>query len=90
MTQKALSEILTKQGGAAARGSRIEVPPAAELTLFAALADEALLVERVRAVDLETEYLVAHTARNERFILLYEDLRAVRFATAHAGAGYAA
>ena len=66
------------------------VPAGAEVTIFAALADEGLQVERVRAVDLEPEFLIAHTARNERFIMLYEDVRAVRLGSSStAGAGYA-
>jgi hypothetical protein len=90
MTQKALTDILAKQGGATTRGNRVEIPAAAELTIFAAFADEALVLERVRTVELEGEYVVAHTAKSERFIVLYEDVRAIRFASAQVGAGYAA
>jgi hypothetical protein len=81
MTPKAFTDILTKQGGAAIRSSRAEVPAASELTLFAAMADEAMVIDRVRLVELEAEYLVAHTAKSERFVLLYEDVRAIRFAS---------
>lgn len=90
MTLKALTEIFAKQGGAAAKGGRVELPAAADVTLFAAIAHESLVVERVKALDLETEYLVAHTARNERFVLAYDDIRAVRFSGGQSGAGYAA
>jgi hypothetical protein len=90
MTHKALSEILARQAGGTSKGNRLELPTAAELTLFAAFADEGLQVERVRAVELENEYVVVHTAKQERFVLLYEDIRAVRVASGQASAGYAA
>jgi hypothetical protein len=88
MTPRALADILHSQGGAST-GARAELPAGAELTLFAALADEPLVLERVKLVELEAEYLVAHTAKQERFVLLYEDVRALRFAPrSAAGAGY--
>lgn len=91
MTSKALTEILTKHGGAQTKGNRAEVPLSAELTLFASMPDESLVIERVRQVELEPEYLVAHTARGERFVVLYEDVRAARFASkaSAAATGYA-
>ena len=88
MTHKALSEILTKYGDSRQTGTRVEVPPTLELTLFAALGEESLVIDRVRAVDLEGEYAVASTARGERYVVLYEDVRAVRFGGGAAGAGY--
>ena len=88
MTHKALAEILTKYGDSRQVGSRVDVPPSLDLTLFAALGEEGLVIDRVRAVDLEAEYAVASTARGERYVILYEDLRAVRFGGAAGGAGY--
>lgn len=89
MTHKALSEILTKYGDARQTGARVEIPPALELTFYAALGEESLVIDRVRIVDLEAEYLVATTTRTERFVVLYEDVRAVRFGAGTAGAaGY--
>lgn len=89
MTHKALSEILTKYGDARQSGVRIEVPPRLEVTFYAALGEESLVIDRIRVVELETEYVVATTARSERFIVLYEDVRAVRFGAGAAGAaGY--
>lgn len=88
MTHKALAEILTKYGDSRQVGTRVEVPPSLELTLFAALGEESLVIDRVRSVDLEAEYAVASTARGERYVVLYEDLRAVRFGGSGVGAGY--
>lgn len=88
MTHKALAEILTKYGDSRQVGTRVEVPPSLELTLFAALGDESLVIDRVRSVDLEAEYAVCATARGERYVVLYEDLRAVRFGGTTSGAGY--
>jgi hypothetical protein len=89
MTHKALSEILTKYGDARQTGARVELPPSLEVTFYAALGEEGLIIDRVRSVDLEAEYLVATTSRTERFIVLYEDVRAVRIGNGSAGhAGY--
>ena len=87
MTHKALSEILTKYGDARQNGARVEIPSATELTLFVAFGEEGLVIDRVRSVELEGDYAVAATARGDRYVVLYEDLRAVRFG---AGAGGAA
>ena len=89
MTHKALSEILTKYGDARQTGARVEVPPRLEVTFYAALGEESLVIDRIRSIELEAEYLVATTARTERFVVLYEDVRAVRFGAGTAGAaGY--
>jgi hypothetical protein len=88
VTHKALSEILTKYGDSRQVGSRLEVPPSIELTVFAALGEESMVIERVRSLELEGEYAVVATARGERYVLLYEDVRAVRFGGGAASAGY--
>ena len=89
MTHKALSEILTKYGDARQTGARVEIPPRLEITFYAALGEESLVIDRIRTVDLEAEYLVATTSRTERFVVLYEDVRAVRIGASNAGAaGY--
>lgn len=89
MTHKALSEILTKYGDARQTGARVELPPRLEVTFYAALGEESLVIDRVRAVELESEFVVVTTARTERFVVLYEDVRAVRFgATGGGAAGY--
>jgi hypothetical protein len=79
MTHKALAEILTKYGDGRQTGARVDLPPAMETTLFVAFADEGLVIDRVRSIELDTEFAVASTARGDRFVLLYEDVRAVRF-----------
>ena len=89
MTHKALSEILTKYGDARQSGARVEIPPRLEVTLYAALGEESLVIDKVRTVDLEAEYLVATNSRTERFVVLYEDVRALRIGAGSAGAaGY--
>lgn len=89
MTHKALSEILTKYGDARQSGARVEIPPRLEVTLYAALGEESLVIDKVRTVDLEAEYIVATNSRTERFVVLYEDVRALRIGAGSAGAaGY--
>ena len=89
MTHKVLEEILTKVGDARQTGSRVEIPPSLETTLFAAFADEGLVIDRVRTVEMGGDYAVVGTSRGERYVLLYEDIRAVRFGQGTgSGAGY--
>jgi hypothetical protein len=89
MTHKALSEILTKYGDARQSGTRVEIPPKTDVTFYAALGEESLVIDRIRQVELDSEFVVATTARSEKFVLLYEDVRAVRFGGGpSAGAGY--
>jgi hypothetical protein len=89
MTHKALSEILTKYGDARHSGMRMEIPPRVEATFYVALGEESLVIDKVRLVELEAEFMVATTARSERFVVLYEDVRAVRFGSGTTGtAGY--
>lgn len=89
MTHKALSEILTKYGDARQTGSRVEIPPRLEVTFYAALGEESLVIDKVRQVELEAEYMVATNSRMERFVVLYEDVRALRIGAGSGGAaGY--
>ena len=85
-----LTEILTKYADARQSESRVDIPPGLEMTMFATLGEESMIIDRVRAVDLQPEYTVITTARGERFVVLYEDLRAVRMGATGGGAGYEA
>ena len=67
----------------------MEIPPRLEVTLYAALGEEGLVIDKVRSVELEAEYIVATNSRTERFVVLYEDVRALRIGAGTAGAaGY--
>jgi hypothetical protein len=90
MTHKALADILGKHGGGTVKGGRVDLSSSPDVTLFATLGDESLVVEKVRQVDFDDEFLIAVTARNDRYVLVYEDVRAVRLGAAGpSGAGYA-
>jgi hypothetical protein len=90
MTHKALAEILTKYGDGRQSGARIDIPPSLDTTLFVAFGEEGLVIDRVRSVELGAEFALASTARGDRYVLLYEDVRAVRFGGqgASTAAGY--
>ncbi|HTE53646.1 MAG TPA: hypothetical protein VK698_22480 [Kofleriaceae bacterium] len=87
MTHKALAEILTKYADGRQTGARIEIPPSLDTTLFVAFGDEGLVVDRVRAIELGAEFAVASTSRGDRYIFLYEDVRAVRFGSGSGSGG---
>ena len=90
MTHKALAEILTKYGDGRQAGARIDIPPSLDTTLFVAFGEEGLVIDWVRSVELGAEFAMASTARGDRYVLLYEDVRAVRFGGqgASTAAGY--
>ncbi|HUH04533.1 MAG TPA: hypothetical protein VML75_21200 [Kofleriaceae bacterium] len=66
------------------------MPNDIKATLFVSVGSETLVIERVSAVTLGNETLVVRTTRDERYAVVQEDVRAVRFATKGGRAGYAA
>lgn len=51
-----------------------------DVTVFASLGHETLTVARVVEVALTPDALVLTTARQERYVLFYDDVRGIRFA----------
>ncbi len=56
----------------------LSVPAGSAVTLYAALAGETVIVERISAIGLEKGVVIVYTSRNERFFFAYEDVRALR------------
>lgn len=77
MTQEAIKDILATHGHAEAVDNQLEIAGDFEVSLIAVLGQENLLIDRIRSVQLGKDYMVAST-RRERYILAYEDVRAVR------------
>ena len=79
MTSELLSDILTKHGPCSREGNAITIPGGLKATIYAALADESLIVDRVASITLDPQVVIVQTSRCERFFFIYEDVRAVRF-----------
>ena len=52
-----------------------------EVTLYATLGQEALAIDRVTEIELDDEVAIVITRRHERYVLAYEDVRAIRVAS---------
>lgn len=85
MTSKVLAEILTEHGGFGRDGDRFRAADGVDGTVFASLGHQSSIIERVSEVALHSDYLVITTRRNETFVILCEDVRALRFASREVG-----
>lgn len=78
MKRQVLEDLLVRHGDAKADGDTLIIPDDTEASLYIAMGYEPFVVDRVSALKLEGEAVVAKTRRNERYLIAYEDLRAVR------------
>lgn len=49
-----------------------------EVTLYASIGQESLAIDRVTEIELDHEVAIVATRRHERYVLAYEDVRAIR------------
>lgn len=82
MTSKVLSDVLTRHGKGAQEGQIVRLQQDTEVTVFASIGQECLAIERVAEFNLEHEVVVLTTRRSEHYVLAYEDVRSIRFASA--------
>ncbi len=78
MTSELLTDILGKHAGCEREGETFAVAANTEVTVFAALGSEPLIVERVSSITLDKGVVIVDTSRSERYFFAYEDVRAVR------------
>ncbi len=88
MTPKVLAGILTDQGGCESDGERYFVPSGVDVSVYCAMGMETLTVDRVGELQLESEIAVLVTARAEKYVLAYEDIRGLRFSGKERSTGY--
>lgn len=75
MNPKVLSEILLKNG-AVREGDRIAVTD--DITLFVAVGEQTITIDKIAFIELMHDLIIAITRRNDRYVMLYEDLRMLR------------
>jgi hypothetical protein len=78
MTSKVLIDTLSKLAGAEHHGEHVRLSRDADTTLFIAIGNETLTVERVTALECKHDVVVATTHRGEQWAVAYEDIRALR------------
>ena len=80
MSPKVLSDILQRYGSGVREGDSVRFDKHTDVTLFASLGHETLTVSRVVEMTIAADALVITTAKQERYVLFYEDVRGIRFA----------
>jgi hypothetical protein len=88
MTEKVITDLLTRYGNCTRDGQALTVADDTDLTVFVGLGTEPLIIERVVRIDLEEQVLVLSTARRERYAVAHEDVRSLRFGSREPSAGY--
>lgn len=79
---------MTSEGRCQRDGDTLIVPDDTKATLFVSVGSETLVIEKVSAVTIGAETLTVRTGRDERYAVVHEDVRALRFASKSGRAGY--
>ncbi len=87
MTSQVLAEILEKRVECTADGAYWRVPDHRETTVYVALGNETMILDRVVTFELSTDVVMIST-RKDHYVVAYEDVRAIRFGRGRANAGY--
>jgi len=89
MKRQVLQDLLGRHAQAKADGDTLVIPDGTEASLYVAMGSDPLIVDRVSVVHLEQDAVVVHTRRKDRYLIAYEDLRALRLSDESSGrAGY--
>lgn len=88
MKRQVLEDLLTRHGDVKADGDSLHVASEAEVSVYVAMGIEPLVIDRIASLKLEGDAVVASTRRNERYLIAYEDVRAVRIHDGSGRAGY--
>lgn len=86
MTSKVFIDVLQNVGGVR-EGDTIRVDGDADITLFVSLGIQTLTIDRIAEVECRDDILIASTRKNDRYVLAYEDVRAVRIGANRKQAG---
>lgn len=86
MTSKVLIDVLTNAKGKR-EGDAIHLDDSADVTLFATLGTQTLTIDKIRVVECGPEVVIATTRKQDRFVLAYEDVRALRIGAVRNRAG---
>ena len=88
MKRQVLEDLLTRHADVKVDGDSLTVADETELSAFVAMGIEPLVIDRISSLTLEADAIVATTRRNERYLIAYEDLRAIRVHDGGSRAGY--
>ena len=86
MKSKVLVDVLLNANGNR-DGDVISMDANADITLFASVGNHTLTIDRVMSVECQEDVLIATTRKHDRFVLAYEDVRALRIGSVRNKAG---
>jgi len=81
MTREIILSILETEG-AESKGGTLAFREDREITAFVSSPGEILNVSRVSRVELKDKFVILQTAKDERFVFVYEDVLGFKFSTA--------
>jgi len=79
MTGKAVAKFLIEHGKCTDSGGVLALPGDTRATLFVSMGAEPLVVEGLASVAVSDDAVVARTVRGDTFVVLAQDVRALRF-----------
>jgi hypothetical protein len=90
MKRQVLHETLHRHAALGEHDAVLEVGEDQEVSLYIGIGvgSEPLIIDRIKLLALESEVLVAETRRREKYLIAYEDVRAVRVSLGDRSAGY--
>ena len=78
MKTKALIEVLSSHEHCTQNDDTVEIAAEVEVSLYASLGSETLMIAGLSAIKISEELLIASTRKGEIYAILPDDLRAVR------------
>ncbi len=87
MQAKNLLDILTRQGFRK-EGDALLAPNTGACSVYLGFGDDALIIDRVSAIEVAAEVAIVVTQRKERYAVEVTEIRAVRVTPESAGPGY--
>jgi len=78
MKSKTLAKILTSRGQGTEKEGTIVISDEANITIYANLGTEALMIADVKSITIDDEMAVAETGKGDIFAVALEDVRVLR------------
>lgn len=78
MKTKALVEVLSSHGNCTHKDGTIEIAEETEVSLYASLGSETLVMGGLSTIKIMEEMVLANTRKGETYAIVAEDIRAVR------------
>ena len=78
MKPSVIQQVFKQFGKSSQSGSRLELGPHLEAQIFVALGSDALNVQKIAAIEVHDEFVLAVTSKGEQFFFSYEDVTGIK------------